>query len=260
MSFLRLIRFFNALFASVAVIIAYYITAREIHINAFILSFSAFFITGAGNAFNDIMDIEVDMENKPHRPLPSGKISLFPARFIVFWFNLLGLILAFYVSYYKGIIAIFAVFLLYLYNGIYKTHGFTGNLMVALNTSLLFLFGAYVFNEKIIFLMSLSFLLSIDREMLKDYEDREGDKWRYRKKYISFNILKKTEIIISLILLVILALFTLQGTFFYKFVFCPISVVLVFLQLYLSLTEKIILSVRVKKILMIFGILMAVFI
>ncbi|MCK4529793.1 MAG: UbiA family prenyltransferase, partial [Candidatus Marinimicrobia bacterium] len=34
------------------------------------------FITAAGNALNDMCDIEIDRINKPNRPLPSGLITV----------------------------------------------------------------------------------------------------------------------------------------------------------------------------------------
>jgi len=60
----------------------------------------ATFITAAGNALNDMCDIEIDRINKPNRPLPSGKISIKNAkRFMIIMFilgNIAGLILGFW--------------------------------------------------------------------------------------------------------------------------------------------------------------------
>ena len=35
----------------------------------------AFLVAGAGNTLNDYFDYESDKINKPHRPIPSGRIS-----------------------------------------------------------------------------------------------------------------------------------------------------------------------------------------
>ena len=41
---------------------------------------SAALINGAGNAFNDLMDIDIDRINRPLRPLPAGCLSPSAAR------------------------------------------------------------------------------------------------------------------------------------------------------------------------------------
>jgi len=163
-------------------------------------------------------------------------------------------------SVYKGVIALFVVISLYLYNGIYKTEGIKGNLIVSLNTALLFVFGAVLFNERIVFLVILSFFLSISREMIKDYEDREGDKWRKKIKYIELKQLKIIDAIISLPLLGLLLGFMKYGSSFYIKFFLPVASFMVVLQDYFLLKERIVLSIRAKKVLMIFGIVFSIFI
>ena len=53
------------------------------------------------NALNDILDVEIDRENKPDRPLPSGVISVINAKIvtsILMLISFFSLILAGYIS------------------------------------------------------------------------------------------------------------------------------------------------------------------
>ena len=56
----------------------------------------------SGMILNDVFDIEVDREERPQRPLPSGAISLTKARILGFLFLLLGVALAIATSFLVG--------------------------------------------------------------------------------------------------------------------------------------------------------------
>ena len=43
---------------------------------------SAVWINAAGNAFNDLIDVDIDLINRPQRPLPAGRITLRTAAFL----------------------------------------------------------------------------------------------------------------------------------------------------------------------------------
>ena len=68
----RLIRVHNALMAGVGVWLGGFLAGMEGGEWRLILaSISATLVCGAGNAFNDFKDIEVDRINHPRRPLPA---------------------------------------------------------------------------------------------------------------------------------------------------------------------------------------------
>ncbi len=253
---LKLIRFNNSLLAGLASFLSYFTVYHTADLNALLIFLSVFFITGGGNIFNDIIDYEVDIVNRPQRPLPSGRVSLNTARLMFFLFNLLGLIFAFSIDLWHGLIALGVIIGLYLYNGIYKLYGIIGNIMVSFFSSLVFIYGAFSFNTRIIFISILSFLLSLSREVLKDYEDREGDVLRGRKVFYS---LKTVKIITILIIVILIAVcFVFMYVYGFSQYLLYIAVLFLLFACYTLIKEKITLSIRVHKFLMLYGILILV--
>ncbi len=153
------------------------------------------------NALNDYMDVEIDLINRPDRPLPSGTISLKLAKLgiqttgVVSGFSLFT---AGYVSFSGEIglegwlpsLAIwgFALVLLFNYESPsrlslrMKDSGLPGNLAISLSVGLVIVFGAASVSEPLdqrawsVFLVG--FLYNFSREIVKDIEDIGGDKGR----------------------------------------------------------------------------------
>jgi|TARA_B110000263_G_scaffold108294_1_gene94632 geranylgeranylglycerol-phosphate geranylgeranyltransferase len=153
------------------------------------------------NALNDILDFDIDMLNKPDRPLPSGVISINSAKFItslLMLISLLTLISAGYVStrFENGfenwspsiLIWLMAIFLLVNYESSssyslkLKDRGLPGNFAISLSVGMVILFGgAGVFdftNERVISLFLIGFTYNLAREIIKDIEDMDGDEGR----------------------------------------------------------------------------------
>ncbi|MHA1977533.1 MAG: geranylgeranylglycerol-phosphate geranylgeranyltransferase [Candidatus Hodarchaeales archaeon] len=136
------------------------------------------FISAYGYTINDIFDIEIDKINVPHRPIPSGLVSLQGAK----WFSvitlLLGLFFAFLIDFIAVFLALSGIILLYLYAARFKRSGFIGNLIVALLAAIPFIFGGFVTESynTLIYPASFAFLINLGRELIKDIEDVHGDK------------------------------------------------------------------------------------
>jgi hypothetical protein len=76
-SFILIIRPLNLLITAFASFIAYFIVAKEIEpINLVLIILSTVLTAGAGNIINDIIDIDIDLINKPQRPLPSKNMTV----------------------------------------------------------------------------------------------------------------------------------------------------------------------------------------
>jgi geranylgeranylglycerol-phosphate geranylgeranyltransferase len=135
-------------------------------------------ITAAGNAINDMCDIEIDRINKPERPLPSGKLEAKNAKvFMIVAFilgNLAGLLLGFWSFFISLFIA---TLLLFWYAYRLRHIALLGNIVVAFLSALTFLFAAQAFGDiKLGYIPFLfTFLISVIREMIKDLEDLDGD-------------------------------------------------------------------------------------
>ena len=136
------------------------------------------FISAFGYAINDFFDVEIDKINVPHRPIPSGLVSLEGAKMYCAIMVVLGVIFAILIDIVAVILALSGIILLFLYAARFKRSGFPGNLIVALLASIPFLFGGFVTAsyETLIYPASFAFLINLGRELIKDIEDVDGDK------------------------------------------------------------------------------------
>lgn len=176
----KIIRPINAIIAFVSVIVAaFFCSPEEIAwFSVLLASFAAAFTLSAGNIINDIYDLGIDKVNRPERPLPSGKISKNSALILYFLLIAASLILSWFINLYAFIIVIIATILLVLYSKFLKRVLFVGNILVALLTGLVFIFGGVaVRNPSAAIIPALfAFLINFIREIVKDMQDVDGDK------------------------------------------------------------------------------------
>ena len=177
--YIDLLRMKNCLMASFGTVIAGLIASNfNIYLLDRILlaSLVVLFICGFGNVINDIYDIEIDRINKPYRPLPSNRISLKSAKVFAWILVISGLLLSLF-NWICFIIALVNTVILYLYAKRFKRNKIIGNPLVAYLTGSVFLFGgASVGNIFITFILFLCAMLATwAREIVKDFEDMEGD-------------------------------------------------------------------------------------
>ena len=177
------------------------------------LSISTIFITAAGYLINDYYDIKIDYVNKPQRVvvgrfLNRRSIIIFHATL-----NTLGIAGGFWVSWELGTINLLAAGLLWLYSNQLKRLPFIGNLTVAFLTGLSVVV-VYILLRESIFLIGayavFAFYISLIREIIKDMEDVEGDKkFGCKTLPISVGVRKSKMIIYLIILLFILSVVVL---------------------------------------------------
>jgi geranylgeranylglycerol-phosphate geranylgeranyltransferase len=143
---------------------------------------AAFLICGFGNIHNDILDIDSDRINHPHRPLSSGTISTTGA-----WISA-GVLLAFaaydlfLLTIFGRAICIASILLLISYDYGLKQRPFIGNLLVSLLAGMTFILGGV--REGIAPALALpgplipavfAFFMHFGREIIKDIQDIAGD-------------------------------------------------------------------------------------
>ena len=172
---------------------------------------AVFFETAAGNVINDYFDYNIDLINKPERPIPSGRISLKNGRNYGYFLFLAGTICGFLISYLTNNwipfgIVILADVILYLYAYKLKSTPLIGNLTVGFMTGFGFVFGGFTINNPAIittsiFLGFFAFVMTTAREIVKDIEDVEGDK-ADGAKTLPILIGKKTPAILAAILII----------------------------------------------------------
>ena len=96
---------------------------------------------GGGIVFNDVFDFEIDKIERPERALPSGQVSLSQATFLGISLFTIGILAAFSVSSYSGIIAITITILCLTYNKFAKHHQLAGPINMGLCRSFNLLLG-----------------------------------------------------------------------------------------------------------------------
>ncbi|MHC1571127.1 MAG: geranylgeranylglycerol-phosphate geranylgeranyltransferase [Methermicoccaceae archaeon] len=145
---------------------------------------AVFLITGAGNAINDVYDIEMDRVNRPSRPLPSGRLDVRDAVLLSLALFVSGLVLSLYISVRVGflgclLLALVNSLLLVRYARYLKRTALYGNITVAYLTASTFLYGGAMLGKGalvgVLVLAMLAFLATLSRELIKDIEDVEGD-------------------------------------------------------------------------------------
>ena len=138
---------------------------------------SAALILGAGNAFNDVKDLDIDRINRPGRPLPSGRLGCRAALLEALALALGGLSLAWWLGPATGMIASTAILALVVYSVYLKRTAFWGNLLVGVVGAAAFPYGAIATGSwgRSWIPAGFACLFHLGREIIKDIEDLEGD-------------------------------------------------------------------------------------
>ncbi len=177
-----MLRPFNGVMAIVAVWLGYALATKTIAlpVDVVLACTSAFMILSAGMVANDFFDRAIDKKNKPHRPIPSGKIPAKHALLVSIALFIVGIGLAGMVNTLVLGIAIIASALLYTYAETTSKKKFIGNAVVAASTGLAFVFGEAVTGSvgspAVVILALLAFYSTWAREIYKDIEDMKADK------------------------------------------------------------------------------------
>jgi geranylgeranylglycerol-phosphate geranylgeranyltransferase len=178
--YFEIIRPLNCLMAGIAVLVGVMVASGNLFAAGTFLGFIvAFIAAGAGFIINDYFDFDIDSINRPHRPLPSGKISLEWAHRLALLLFGAGILLSVSINPLALIIAVFNSLLLYLYGRkIKKAGGIEKNLTVSYLVASPFLFGGAVALNitPTLYLVLLAGLANTSREIVKDIEDFEGDR------------------------------------------------------------------------------------
>ncbi len=144
-------------------------------------------VAAGGYVINDYFDYEVDLINKPYRPIPSGAVSRNGALAFSLVLGASGVLLALPSGPITTLFALGNGVLIYLYSYKLKELGFIGNLVVAYEGASSIIYGAVAALE---FSGSLgltyvsavpslyAFLLLLGREVVKTIEDYRADEAR----------------------------------------------------------------------------------
>ena len=189
----------NSLVAGLATLLGYIVATGTLAPIALILVPIVFFITAGGNVFNDLRDLEIDRINRPHRPLPSGKVTPGAAGILAGSLFTAGLALTIPAGLLCVVIAVVNSLLLLVYARALKRTALWGNVAVSYLAASIYPFGGALAGlpaiERTLPLAGITFLAMLSRELLKDAEDVEGDSRAGAKTVpISFGV-KKTGVV-----------------------------------------------------------------
>ena len=205
----------------------------------------------AGLYLSDFLDRELDSIQKPHRPIPSGRIKPIEALVIGAVFAITGFGLSFLLGF-KNIILVFVVAgLVFSYAKLSKSQGFFGNFNRGVVTVAAYFYGVFSINPEInsipiyIWLLSFVFLLhDMNSNLIGAIRDMSGDK---KGGYITFPVkygLKKS-IIVSFILSATWLSILFSLTLYYNFLrlefFLMMAIdlfILILLYVYLIISLK----------------------
>ena len=209
--YLEILRPGNALMGAISIILIAIID-KTISIPIVLAMMAVFFETAAGNVINDYFDYNIDLINKPERPIPSGRISLENGKRYAYLLFAAGTVCGFLISYLTAnwipfIIVLIADVVLYLYAYKLKATPLIGNLAVGFMTGFGFVFGGFTINNPSIVMTSIflgffAFVMTTAREIIKDIEDIEGDR-KDGARTLPILIGKKKPAILATILIII---------------------------------------------------------
>lgn len=181
MAYLSVIRPLNCAIAFFSVALGYCSAAgpgAQVGAGVVVLAgMSAFFIAAFGNVVNDVLDIQADALNNPHRPLPSGRISREAAALYSIVLLFAGFAFARAISTRYLFMAFGVAALLWLYSMKLKRGAVYGNLSVAGLTGFTLVYGGLLTPAWVLSLVpaALAFVINLAREFIKTAMDREGD-------------------------------------------------------------------------------------
>lgn len=147
--------------------------------NLYAIILSTVILAAAGYMINDYYDVKIDYVNKPEDVIIGKGMKRRMVLFLHSALNFTGIALGYLVSPKIALINFIAAFLLWLYSNSLKRQPFIGNLVVALLTGVtIWIIGFYYQKSELLVLTYaiFAFFLNLIREIIKDIEDRQGDR------------------------------------------------------------------------------------
>lgn len=229
---IRLLRPEISLFGMLCVYIGAIASGSDLFSIQIVYGMLAVFFIGAGSMpFNDYFDWEIDKLNHPKRPLATGLFKPIFGLQLGILFFIIGLILSILINITCFSIGLFAVLLIIIYEISFKNKAFIGNIIVALTTSISFIYGGAIIGNLIkpTFFTIISFLIFLAREVIMDVRDVEGDK--INRITLPIRIGRKSSAklasILILIAMVLLFLPNYFGLFSYWYIFLAVPVAII---------------------------------
>jgi 4-hydroxybenzoate polyprenyltransferase len=145
----------------------------------YLLIISTVILTASGYMINDYYDVKIDYVNRPKAVVIGKGMKRRMVMILHTVMNVVGILVGLLVHPKIGAITFVAAFLLWLYSNTLKRLPFIGNLTVASLTGLaIWIVGIYYQKSELLIITYaiFAFFINLIREILKDIEDRNGDR------------------------------------------------------------------------------------
>ncbi len=151
----------------------------------FVGAFTYAMLNGASNAYNQVSDLKIDRINRPDRPIPSGKISIKEALGFTLTVYVIGLVIAYIISFSFFVVTAICLIITTLYSTppVYlKKRFILSTATIALCQSWLFLLAGWLiypftnpWEPTFWFIGSVLFILLLGACGTKDFTEVDGD-------------------------------------------------------------------------------------
>jgi 4-hydroxybenzoate polyprenyltransferase len=186
-AFLKIIRPNNLLMVAFAQLMTAYFLVENTReglpvlqdYNLYLLIISTVILTASGYMINDYYDVKIDYVNRPKAVVVGKGMKRRMVMILHTVMNFVGISLGVLVHPRIGTITFLAAFLLWFYSNTLKRLPFIGNLTVAALTGLsIWIVGIYYQTSQLLILTYaiFAFFINLIREIIKDIEDRHGDR------------------------------------------------------------------------------------
>lgn len=147
--------------------------------NLYVLILATVLVAASGYMINDYYDVKIDYINKPDEVVVGKNIKRRTVMLLHTFFNIAAITMGVLLHTKIGAINFIAAFLLWFYSNSLKRLPFVGNVTVAFLTGLaIYIVGLYY--QSSLLLVStyaiFAFFINLIREIIKDIEDRNGDR------------------------------------------------------------------------------------
>ncbi len=227
-----------SIIAGLIVILGMIVSSSQtpMNINLVIAFLVGLFLSASTNTINDIMDREIDKFEKPNRPIPRNGISVKEAYLIFSLETVIGLLLAFYLSFYSFLLSVTVAVLSLVYSWRLKNILLVKNLITSFGISSALIVGVFatspeIISTDILFFFLLIFTVVVTFEIHKDMADVEWDGINQKNTVpVKFGT-KNTAIVV--ICLYLLGILFYQGILFvtgsiFEPIFLGVDIVIIF--------------------------------
>ena len=188
----------------------------------------------AGLYLSDFLDRELDKIQKPHRPIPSGRVRPGEALMVGAVLAFTGFILSFFLTLNNVLLVFVVAVLVFTYAKVSKSRGIFGNLNRGVVIVVAYVFGVFSADQSLQtlqvflwFLIPLFFLHDTTSNLVGAIRDREGDKkGGYRTIPVRYGV--KVSLVITLFLSVLYILWMIGVLYYFQVLVYPYRFLLLF--------------------------------